>query len=117
LSSLAVHNTINAVNNFGHMILDRLSLREGTRVLLVATNSHLKAMLMSEGASNKEIAAMLTVTSETVKSHVRNIFRKLDVDRRIKAVALAEKLNLLKGQERQNSYNCFLHCSCYIHGV
>lgn len=53
-------------------------------------------MLMSEGASNKEIAAKLTVTSETVKSHVRNIFRKLDVDRRMKAVAMAEKLNLLK---------------------
>ncbi|RJX40176.1 hypothetical protein D3P09_12510 [Paenibacillus pinisoli] len=52
--------------------------------------------LMSEGASNKEIAASLTVTSETVKSHVRNIFRKLDVDRRMKAVAVAEKLNLLK---------------------
>lgn len=53
-------------------------------------------LLMAEGASNKEIATKLTVTSETVKSHVRNIFRKLDVDRRIKAVAIAEKLNLLK---------------------
>ncbi|RJE84411.1 LuxR family transcriptional regulator [Paenibacillus sp. 1011MAR3C5] len=50
---------------------------------------------MAEGASNKEIAARLTVTSETVKTHVRNIFRKLDVDRRMKAVAKAEKLNLL----------------------
>ncbi|MFF2889688.1 LuxR C-terminal-related transcriptional regulator [Paenibacillus sp. NPDC057967] len=51
---------------------------------------------MAEGASNKEIATRLIVTSETVKTHVRNIFRKLDVDRRMKAVAKAEKLNLLK---------------------
>ncbi|WP_206098840.1 response regulator transcription factor [Paenibacillus paeoniae] len=53
-------------------------------------------LLMAEGASNKEIAVKLTVTSETVKTHVRNIFKKLNVDRRIRAVAVAEKLKLLQ---------------------
>lgn len=52
--------------------------------------------LMAAGSSNKEIAGQLTITAETVKSHVRNIFSKLKVDRRMKAVAVAKTLNLLE---------------------
>ncbi|MCI3919130.1 protein kinase [Paenibacillus sp. TRM 82003] len=51
--------------------------------------------LISIGLSNKEIASKLTVSAETVKAHVKNIFDKLDVNRRAQAVMEAKKLNLL----------------------
>jgi DNA-binding CsgD family transcriptional regulator len=41
--------------------------------------------LISEGRTNKEIAAKLGIAYETVKEHVQNLFRKLNVDDRTKA--------------------------------
>jgi len=48
-----------------------------------------------EGDVNKEIAKKLFVSSETVKSHIKHIFRKLDVTNRVEAVRKAAKENLL----------------------
>jgi len=45
--------------------------------------------LIAQGQSNKEIARELGITPETVKTHVKNIFIKLEVDKRAKAVARA----------------------------
>ena len=51
--------------------------------------------LISQGKSNKEIARTLGIAPETVKSHVKNIFVKLAVDRRAQAVARAQELGLV----------------------
>lgn len=51
--------------------------------------------LMARGQSNKEIARSLNVAPETIKTHLKNIFFKLSVDRRIQAVAKAQALGLL----------------------
>ncbi len=48
--------------------------------------------LLCEGRSTDEIAATLTVSSETVRSHVKGIFRRLDVRSREEAVAVAYRL-------------------------
>jgi two-component system, NarL family, response regulator LiaR len=48
--------------------------------------------LLCEGRGTEEIAAMLTVSSETVRSHVKGIFRRLDVRSREEAVAVAYRL-------------------------
>jgi len=45
--------------------------------------------------SNEEIASKLFVSVNTVKTHVRNIYRKLDVARRREAVRRARELGLL----------------------
>ncbi|WP_422774651.1 LuxR C-terminal-related transcriptional regulator [Plantactinospora sp. WMMC1484] len=45
--------------------------------------------------SNVEIAAELSLSVNTVKTHVRNIYRKLDATRRRDAVRRARELNLL----------------------
>jgi two-component system nitrate/nitrite response regulator NarL len=45
--------------------------------------------LMSTGLSNKEIATELVIEVGTVKNHVHNVLRKLQVRRRGEAVALA----------------------------
>ncbi len=47
------------------------------------------ALLAAEGLRNSEIAGKLRVTESTVRTHLRAIFQKLDIDRRAK---LANKL-------------------------
>jgi two-component system, NarL family, response regulator LiaR len=51
--------------------------------------------LMAKGLSNQEIAETLFVSLNTVKTHSGNLFLKLDVNRRIKAVEKARKFGLI----------------------
>jgi LuxR family maltose regulon positive regulatory protein len=51
--------------------------------------------LIAQGLSNKEIARILAVTPETVKSHVKHIFAKLSVEKRAQAVSRAQSLGLV----------------------
>ena len=52
--------------------------------------------LLGGGQSNKDIARTLKIAPETVKSHVKNIFAKLVVQRRSHAVARALVLGLIR---------------------
>ena len=47
------------------------------------------------GFSNKDIARMLDMTENTVKFHMKNIFKKLDVDNRIRAVSAGQEMGLI----------------------
>ena len=60
------------------------SLRLSTRELDILK-------LMARGLSNRQIASQLSLSYHTVKNHVQNIFRKLDVARRIEAVEHARR--------------------------
>ena len=51
--------------------------------------------LLAHGHSNQEIAAKLFVSLSTVKTHIQNLFEKLDVKRRIQAIDKARSLNLI----------------------
>lgn len=51
--------------------------------------------LLAEGIANKDIAARLFLSPETVRTHVRNAMRKLDADTRTQAVALAIRERLI----------------------
>ena len=51
--------------------------------------------LMGTGSSNKRIAAALGVSPETVKSYIKSIFIKLEVDNRTRAVIEGRRLNLV----------------------
>ena len=50
---------------------------------------------VAEGLSNKEIGETLFVSESTVKTHISNLFIKLDVKRRTQAVQKAKELNLI----------------------
>ncbi|MEG3069136.1 MAG: helix-turn-helix transcriptional regulator [Syntrophaceticus schinkii] len=50
---------------------------------------------LSKGHSNEEIASTLFISKSTVKSHLRSIFRKLEVRNRNEAQALALQLSHL----------------------
>ncbi|MCR2807977.1 response regulator transcription factor [Paenibacillus soyae] len=50
---------------------------------------------MAEGLSNRQIAESLHITSETVKYHLKNVFRKLDVNNRVRALQRAKELKIV----------------------
>ena len=52
--------------------------------------------LVSDGKSNREIAALLFITEGTVKSHLRALIGKLDASDRTQAVTIALKRGLLR---------------------
>lgn len=51
--------------------------------------------LLATGATNKEISKTLFVTEATTKTHLNNIFNKLDVDSRSKAIHKAQQTGLI----------------------
>jgi LuxR family maltose regulon positive regulatory protein len=51
--------------------------------------------LIAEGLTNREIAARLLLSVNTVKAHARNIYGKLDAHNRTQAVARARALGIL----------------------
>ncbi|MGH3767024.1 MAG: response regulator [Pseudonocardiaceae bacterium] len=60
----------------------------GARLGLTQRESEVLALMVA-GLSNRAIAGRLTVSEETVKTHARGIYRKLDVPDRSGAVAAA----------------------------
>ncbi len=52
--------------------------------------------LVAKGFSNREIAEALFITLGTVKKHLNNIFRKLEVTSRTQAITRGRELGLLK---------------------
>ena len=54
--------------------------------------------LMARGAANKEIAAELFISESTVKTHIANIFQKLDVNDRTEAVTTALQKGIIQLQ-------------------
>ena len=52
--------------------------------------------LVAQGHSNKEIAARLFISENTVKNHVRNMLEKLQLHSRMEAVMYAVRENLLE---------------------
>jgi DNA-binding CsgD family transcriptional regulator len=54
--------------------------------------------LVAEGDSNAELARMLWVTEQTVKFHLSNIYRKLDVSNRTEASRWAQVHGLLEAR-------------------
>jgi DNA-binding NarL/FixJ family response regulator len=89
--------TIRAVHA-GHK---RLSAEVAAEIAEHATDSALTPReidvlrLVAGGNANKEVAAQLSLTEETVKSHVRNILAKLGAKDRTHAVAIGAKRGII----------------------
>jgi LuxR family maltose regulon positive regulatory protein len=63
---------------------------------IILTDQEMKVLrFISEGLSNKEIAHSLSITGETVKSHVKNVYRKLEASNRVQALRRAKELSIL----------------------
>lgn len=73
---------------------------EGQLVVCVSnyslTTREIEALnLISKGMVNKEIAKQLYISEKTVKNHVNNIFKKLNVSNRVEAVIFALQNNIV----------------------
>ncbi|MEL8056786.1 MAG: response regulator transcription factor [Pseudomonadota bacterium] len=51
---------------------------------------------LAEGHSNKQIAERLNVSPNTVKTHIANLYEKLEVGQRVQAVQKARTLRLIR---------------------
>jgi len=61
------------------------------------TNRELDVLqLMAKGMANKDIAQSLFISEKTVKNHITNIFRKLNVEDRTQAVLYAIKHKMVE---------------------
>jgi DNA-binding CsgD family transcriptional regulator len=69
--------------------------REGPEVAGLTTRQYEVLQLLGQGASTAEIAAMLHLSTETVRNHIRHIFRALGAHSRLEAVAIAHRKGLL----------------------
>jgi DNA-binding CsgD family transcriptional regulator len=52
--------------------------------------------LLAAGRSNKEIANQLHLSPNTVKTHVANLFEKLEAKRRTEAISRARELGMIR---------------------
>jgi len=61
----------------------------------ISKREHEVLELIAKGLSNQEIAEKLFVSQNTVKTHLSNLFVKLDVNRRTQAIQKGKELNLI----------------------
>ena len=87
----------------GHAVLDPRAVDALTsfmntqkRVVDALTPRELEIIrLISQGLSNQEISLQLNISINTTKSHIKELFSKLDAHNRIEAVVMAKQRGLL----------------------
>ncbi len=86
-----------ATLSFLSAILDsfhRRSSEAGPGIPLLSPRENEVVMELSQGRSNKQIARALSMTEHTVKFHLKNVFAKLEVNRRAEAITVARSIGL-----------------------
>ncbi|SNY28912.1 regulatory protein, luxR family [Paractinoplanes atraurantiacus] len=80
---------------------------------------------IADGLSNADIGRMLYVSEDTIKTHARRLFRKLDARDRAHAVAIGFRRGLLRPEDMPDlgdtlcSAQCglpYVEQSCVVHG-
>jgi len=79
-------------------VLDRFAeLSRKAQVVEALSEREVEVLkLMAKGAANKEIAAELSISESTVKTHIQTIFQKLGVGDRTEAVTEAIKKGIIR---------------------
>ena len=78
----------------GHIARKIIETLQVSRVSPISERETQVLKLMMKGNTYSQIAAMLNISSETSKTHIKNIYKKLNVNSRAEAVkkALEDKL-------------------------
>lgn len=85
-----LHSAVAQASHYGNY----LRPLEGLRQRLTQTE-HTVLLLLCQDKGNEEICALVGSKLPTVKTHLRNLFRKLNVSSRTEAKAAAERLHLV----------------------
>ena len=92
---------------YASLLADKLQSREDTGERLPSTDQYEVVMealskreteilrLIVDGYTNPQISEMLSISGNTVKRHISNLFLKLDVNDRTQAAVLAVRKNLI----------------------
>ena len=89
------------INDFISIIRKKISnnnsdIKKETLSIESLSNRELDVInLLAQRLSNKEIAEKLFISPTTVKKHTINIYQKLDVNKRLKAVSKAKELGII----------------------
>lgn len=104
--SSELKNAIKAVQNGENYIQPNLIVALNNQLIkrdtdkdkiLALTNRELEVLTqVANGMFNKEIAINLNISERTVKNHISNIFKKIDVSDRTQAAVFAIKNNIIK---------------------
>jgi len=91
-------NAIRTVHDGGRYLPAEIRERLAERVPLSDLTRREVEVLerIATGMTNKEIGVALSISEDTVKLHVKNLFGKLDVNDRTQAVAVAAKRGILR---------------------
>jgi transcriptional regulator of acetoin/glycerol metabolism/DNA-binding CsgD family transcriptional regulator len=91
------------IGQMDHMFTEVAGLSDGGAAAVALSPREQRILeLIAQGQSNKEIARLLRISPETVKSHVKNMFSKLGVERRAQAIYRATNLGLVTGESLQD---------------
>lgn len=85
----------------GKVIQAAIASQDKSGVELLSPREQEVMDLLAEGATNAQIAERLIIAESTVKTHVRNIFRKLEASNRAEAVARASQIGLLSSESHR----------------
>lgn len=89
----SLHSDAVAVGQFGNF---QSYDGEETSAIPTLTKRQIEVLrLISEGASNSEISTRLTISENTVKSHLKQIFEALQVNKRTACVRAAQAYGLI----------------------
>lgn len=82
--------------NLAPLLNEKISFQEENVAINDLTKREVEVLkLLAEGLFNKEIAYKLSISEKTVKNHVSNIFRKIEVFDRTQAAVFAIKNSLV----------------------
>jgi LuxR family maltose regulon positive regulatory protein len=78
------------------LLIERKEKLKKNPVVIDLSSRELDTLKLIAGDfSNQEIADKLFISLNTVKTHIKNIYLKLEADNRVKAIAKARELNLV----------------------
>jgi PAS domain S-box-containing protein len=95
ISSVRVEDGDQCHAIFGVVLVGPHRLRDAPEGLGLTPRQTEVLHLIAQGASTDQVAARLHLSRETVRNHVRHIFRALGVHSRVEAVAVAYQSGLL----------------------
>ena len=90
------HQIVNDYTRLSKKLTEIKPVKEAKQVELTPREQEILRHLV-RGMTNKEISAATNLAVDTVKTHLRNIFRKLAVKNRTQAISRAMKMNRNEG--------------------